>query len=144
MPGLRQTPTTDEIILELRRKIGALERKLTAVIDERRLPGLFSFSGVLDDALGVESPPWRPVHSVKINLLVPQVLVAPSGGNLTIDFTLYGPLTGVVRTVTVLDGTFYTEDAVPFIIPQGGSMTATITASFGASDLAIAALPELL
>lgn len=142
MPGSLLPPGADQDMIDLKRRVGILERKLTQVIESRIMPTPLSFSGPVPE--NVESPAWRPVHPVSINLLVADVLVAPSGGDMTIDFTLYGPSTGVVRTVTVLDGTFYTEDATPFVIPQGGRLTATVTAAFGAADLAIAAVPELL
>lgn len=138
----RQKPGLESVIGRLDRRVARLERHLSQVIDSRRLPGLFSFSGSLEE--DVESPPWRPSYPVSVDLIVPQVLVAPTGGSLVIDLTLYGPTTGVVRTLTVPSGDFYVEDAVPFIIPMGGSLTAKVTTASGAEDLAIALTPRLL
>lgn len=142
MPTHRVVPSVAAILQRQDERIRRLEAKLSQVIDSRHLPNFFSFSGLVDEA--VESPPMRFIHTTQINLLVPQVLVAPAGGDLTIDLTLYGPTTGVVRTLTIPDGSFYVEDAVPFIVPAGGSLTATVTAANGAEDLAIAADPILL
>lgn len=139
----RQPPNLSDIVARHERRIFALETKLTALIDDRRLPGVFSFSGALSTFVGIETPAWRPVFATKINLVVPEVLTAPSGADLTIDLTLYGPTTGVVRTLTVPNGSTYVEDAVPFFIPAGGSLTAKVTADAGASDLSIALVPEL-
>lgn len=139
MPRTRQVGNYDDIIGELNDRIGKLERRLQAVVDARRSPQLFSFAGPLPE--GVESPPWRPVHPTEIDLLVPQVLTAPSGGDLVIDMKLNG---STVRTLTVPDGELYVEDAVPFVIPAGGSLTATVTTASGAADLAIGLIPKLL
>lgn len=144
MPVERRTPTVEAIITRLEARVAKLERRLLPLIDARRTPLMFSFSGPLDTAVGVESMALRPIHSTEIDLVVPQVLIAPSGGALTIDLTLYGPTTGVVRTLTIPDGSTYSEDAVPFIIPIGGSLTATITDSNGAEDLSISLIPRLL
>lgn len=134
----RQVPTVDRIIRDHERRIRNLEARLTQIIDSRRTPGVFSFSGLLDDLVGSESPKWRPTFPCQVDLIVPELLVAPSGGDVTIDLTLYGPTTGVVRTLTIPDGFEYAEDAVPFVIPIGGSLTATVTDSNGAESLSIA------
>lgn len=144
MPRGRQVPTVDAFVSELARKVGILERRLQAVVDARRIPEVFSFSGLLDDAVGIESPAWRPVHPVSIDLLVPLVLVAPSGGDLTIDINLRGPTTGLITTLTIPDGETYAEVSAPFVVPMGGSVTATITDSNGAESLSISMLPRLL
>lgn len=142
MPTLPYDPRQSDEILDLKRRVRILESLVGTIVDTRLMPTPFSLAGALE--VGIESPPWRPVHSVKINLVVPQVLTAPSGGDLTIVLTEYGPITAVVRTLTVPDGSLYVEDAVPFIIPQGGSLTATVTAANGAADLSISLVPELI
>lgn len=142
----RHVPTAEGLIGSLEKRIGILERRLGQLIDARRTPLLFSFAGIVADAIGTESPPLRTIHPTEIDLIVPQVRVAPSGADITIDLTLYGPTTGVVRTVTIADGLLYVEDAVPFIIPMGGAVTATVTAadSGTAMDLAVHLIPKLL
>lgn len=142
----RHVPTSESLIGSLEKRIGILERRLSQVIDARRTPLLFSFSGLVSDNIGVESPALPPIHPTEIDLIMPVVRVAPSGADITIDLTLYGPTTGVVRTLTIVDGTSYSQDAVPFIIPMGGLLTATITAadSGTAMDLSIALIPKLL
>lgn len=126
----------DASIVKLAARVAKLERRLSQIIDARRLPGVFSFSGPVP--VGVESPKWRPTFPTQVDLIVPELLVAPSGGDVTIDLTLYGPTTGVVRTLTIPDGFLYAEDAVPFVIPIGGSLTATVTDANGAESLSIA------
>lgn len=142
MPSLNRPPESDAIIAALNRRLKIVESLVGTLVETRLMPTPFSFAGTPEE--DVESPAWRPVHSVKINLIVPQVLTAPSGGDLTIDLTLYGPIAGVVRTLTIPDGANYVEDAVPFIIPQGGSLTAKVTNVAGAIDLSISLVPELI
>lgn len=139
MANDRQVPNLARIIERLERRVSMLERHLSAVIDSRRLPGLFSFAGIPDE--NVASPPWRPIHPVSVDLMVPQVNVAPTGGAMTIDMKLNGTL---VRTLTIPAGQTYVEDAVPFIIPMGYTLTATVTLASDAEDLAIAIVPRLL
>lgn len=139
MPRGRQVPTTDAFVVDLAKRLGKLERQLQAVTDSRRTPLLFSFAGTVP--VGVPSPPLRPIHPTQINLVVPQVTFPPSGGDLTID--LYLNLVNI-RTLTVPDGQTYSEDAVPFVIPAGGSLVAIVTAANGAGDLSISLIPELL
>lgn len=142
----RQNPAPDRILSALANRVAALETRLSQVIDARRSPLFFSFSGSIADSVGLESMPMRPVHPTEIDLIVPQVRVAPSGTSITVDLTLYGTTTGVVRTLTIPSGALYSEDAVPFIIPMGGALTATVTGADGgaAQDLAIALIPKLL
>lgn len=135
----RQIPTADAVINSLAERVRRLEARLTQVIDARRTPLLFSFSG--EPEVDIESPPLRTVHPTEIDLIVPQVLVAPSGGDMTIELKLNGTL---VRTLTIPSGQFYVEDAVPFIIPMGYILTATVTLASGAEDLSIALIPRLL
>lgn len=144
MPTLSQEPGVDREIIELKRRVGILERKLTQVIESRIMPTPFSFAGALDPAVGIVSPAWRPVHPISVALLVPQVLIAPSGGDLTIDIAQLGPLAGPVLTLTIPDGQTYVEVAAPFNVPMGGSVTAEITAAFGADTLSISMVPQLL
>lgn len=135
----RQVPNLARIIERLDRRVSQLERELGAIVDSRRLPTPFSFAGIPDE--DVQSPPWRPVHPVSVDLMVPQVNVAPAGGDMTIDMKLNGTL---VRTLTIPEGDLYVEDAVPFVIPTGYVLTATVTLASDAEDLAIAVLPRLL
>lgn len=139
MPRTRQVPTTTDIITNLERRISQLERALSAVVDARRTPELFSFSGALAAS---ESPPWRPVHPTEIDLIVPQVLTAPSGGDLVIWLILNGVT--IIRVLTVPDGENYIEDAVPFVIPAGQILTAAVITPSGAADLSISLIPKLL
>lgn len=136
MPTDRLVPDPHRALAKLQARVAKLEKHLSQIIDSRRTPGVFSFSGAL--AVGVESPKWRPTFPTQVDLMVPELLVAPSGGDVTIDLTLYGPTTGVVRTLTIVDGSLYSEDAVPFVIPIGGSLTATVTDANGAESLSIA------
>lgn len=140
MARARQVPQIDTILQRLESRISALERRLGPTIDSRRLPAVFSFDGPL---VVIESPKWRPIFAVEITLIVPDVLVAPSSGDLTIDLTLY-PAASVVRTLTVASGEIYTEDAVPFIIGAGSQLTATVTNPAGAESLSIAFVAQLL
>lgn len=142
MPSSPLIPTQDAEILKLKKRVRILESLVGKLVETRLMPTPFSFADALQE--GVESPAWRPVHSVQINLIVPQVLGAPSGGDCTIDLTLYGPSTGVVRTLTIPEGASYVEDAVPFVIPQGGSLTAKVTAANGAMDLSISLVPQFI
>lgn len=135
----RQIPTNDAVIRSLSERVRKLEAQLSQVIDSRRTPLLFSFAGPLEE--DVESPPLRPIHPTQIDLIVPQVLVAPSGDDLIVDLKLNGT---VVRTLTVLDGEFYVEDAVPFVVPMGYKLTATVTQASGAESLSIQLIPKLL
>lgn len=144
MPGTRLQSHTDEEVFELKRRVRRLEGLVRQVIETRIMPTPFSFSGVLVDAVGIESPPWRPLHPISVDLLVPQVLVAPAGGDLTIDIFQYGPVAGFVTTLTIPDGLTYVEVASPFTLGIGASLTATITNDASAESLAIAALPRLL
>lgn len=139
MPTQPHDPRQSDEILDLKRRVRTLESLVGTIIETRMMPTPFSLSGLLEE--DVESPAWTPVHSVQINLVVARVLTAPSGGDLTIDLRLYGPSTGVVRTVTVPDGLTKVEDAVPFVIPQGGSLTATVTNAAAAADLSISLVP---
>lgn len=144
MPGTRLPAHGDDELWQLKRRVGNLEALVRQVVETRIMPTPFSFSGPLDDAVGIESPAWRPIHPIAVDLLVPQVLVAPSGGDLTIDLTMYGPVTGVVLTLTIPDGETYVEIASPFALGMGASLTATITDANGAESLSISALPRLL
>lgn len=145
MPGTRHAPTLESQVAALQRRISQLERQLGAVIETRIMPTPFSIAGPLDDQIGIESPAWRPVHPIMVDLLVPQVLVAPSGGDLTIDLNLYGPAAASpLTTLTIPSGQLYVEIAAPFLMGMGASLTATITNSNGADTLSIAVLPRLL
>lgn len=135
----RQIPTNDAVIRSLSERIRKLEARLSQVIDARRTPLLFSFAGLIEE--DVESPPLRPIHPTQIDLIVPQVLVPPSGGDLVVELKMNGTL---VRTLTIPDGDFYVEDAVPFVIPMGMVLTATVTAAFDAESLSIQLIPKLL
>lgn len=139
MPGQQQDPEIERMVASLDKRLRRLELKYLPVIDARHVPVLFSFAGPLvDDA---ESPAFEPIVPLELVLLRPRVLTAPSGGDLTIDLKLSGAF---VRTLTISDGDFYVDDAEPLTVPAGDWLTATTTGTFGAADLAIAAVPNLL
>lgn len=144
MPGVRHAPRLETEIAKLQRRVSQLERQLGAVIETRIMPTPFSIAGPLDDQIGIESPAWRPVHPVSIDLVVPQVLVAPSGGDLNIVLVKYGPGGGFVMTLTIPDGETYVEIAAPFQMGMGASLTAQIADANGAESLSISMLPRLL
>lgn len=144
MPTLSEEPGFAQEIIKLKGRVGILERKLTQVIESRIMPTPFSFAGPLAAAVGVASPAWRPVHSISVDLIVAQVLTAPSGGDLTIEIFLLGPITGLITTITIPSGKTYVEVAAPFTVPMGGSVVAAITADHGADTLSISMVPRLL
>jgi hypothetical protein len=136
----RHDPSVDRIIKTLDNRVSILERRLSQVIDNRNLPFMITFSGLVP--MGVESEPWKPGIPLEITLAVPQLALPPT----TSDFTLDEKLNGTTfRTLTVPVGAFYIEDAVPFIIPAGSIYTVICTDNGAtAHELALHLHPKLL
>lgn len=138
MPANNVPPEVDRIIVGLERRIARLERELGATVDHRLLPALFTFDDLILEF--VESPRWRPIYPVELDLITPE-LGTLGAGDFVVELHLDGAL---ARELTIPDGEHYSQDANPLVVPAGSYLTAIVTTAGGASDLTIGAIPKLL
>lgn len=115
-------------------RVERLEKKTTKPGgQDLRLPFvLFAFDNELVE--DNESPPLDAKRAMRFASLRARVLVAPGGGDCTIELKRNGSL---VRTITIPDGDLFVDDSDLLTLAADSYLTATVTAANGAEDLAI-------
>lgn len=132
MPTSARRPSQERSQGNKEARISAAERARRAFVDQRARETWVSFgSALIDDD---ESPPLDFGYPVEIVLMKPRVIEVPTGDDLTIDVIVNG---GVARTLTVLDGEEYSEDANVLPLAAGLYATFKVTNAAGAERLGI-------